>query len=543
MKAIPRKIAQGLVLLILFCGTPHAMAEIQVTITSITQDSADAASPYNFTVNFSALETSRTNRSVSSAELLVNDNVVGECATGSGGANGNIKNSNAKIGSYEVDNATNGGNSAGFNYSGLAAGSYTIKLTIFNGNNCSGAEGTSAGFAFTVTDDNAAPVVSDAGATLAYTEGDSATVIDGTLTITDVDDTNMEGATITISSGYQASEDVLALGNTGLGISVASNSSGVLTLSGSASKANYETAFESITYQNTNTDDPDNTNRTITWVVSDGTANSSGVTSTITVADVNDAPVVSDAGGTLSFSTGGSATVIDGTLTITDVDDTNMESATITISSGYESSEDVLAFTNANGITGSWDSGTGVLTLSGTASKANYETAFESVTYQNTDTGSPDTSDRIATWLVSDGDTNSAAGVTSTISVSAPSLHHYAVSYDGGSTTNDANGPNCVATPVTITAHNAGHSAVTTSNTVTLTTSSGNGAWVSNADNASISIGFGGANAITTYLRHPSTGATTINVTDGSNSESEDPTYTFNAASMPLFCEKTEILS
>jgi len=543
MKAIPRKIAQGLVLLILFCGTPHAMAEIQVTITSITQDSADAASPYNFTVNFSALETSRTNRSVSSAEFLVNDNVVGECATGSGGANGNIKNSNAKTGSYEVDNATNGGNSAGFNYSGLAAGSYTIKLTIFNGNNCSGAEGTSAGFAFTVTDDNAAPVVSDAGATLAYTEGDSATVIDGTLTITDVDDTNMEGATITISSGYQASEDVLALGNTGLGISVASNSSGVLTLSGSASKANYETAFESITYQNTNTDDPDNTNRTITWVVSDGTANSSGVTSTITVADVNDAPVVSDAGGTLSFSTGGSATVIDGTLTITDVDDTNMESATITISSGYESSEDVLAFTNANGITGSWDSGTGVLTLSGTASKANYETAFESVTYQNTDTGSPDTSDRIATWLVSDGDTNSAAGVTSTISVSAPSLHHYAVSYDGGSTTNDANGPNCVATPVTITAHNAGHSAVTTSNTVTLTTSSGNGAWVSNADNASISIGFGGANAITTYLRHPSTGATTINVTDGSNSESEDPTYTFNAASMPLFCEKTEILS
>jgi hypothetical protein len=543
MKAIPRKIAQGLVLLILFCGTPHAMAEIQVTITSITQDSADAASPYNFTVNFSALETSRTNRSVSSAELLVNDNVVGECATGSGGANGNIKNSNAKTGSYEVDNATNGGNSAGFNYSGLAAGSYTIKLTIFNGNNCSGAEGTSAGFAFTVTDDNAAPVVSDAGATLAYTEGDSATVIDGTLTITDVDDTNMEGATITISSGYQASEDVLALGNTGLGISVASNSSGVLTLSGSASKANYETAFESITYQNTNTDDPDNTNRTITWVVSDGTANSSGVTSTITVADVNDAPVVSDAGGTLSFSTGGSATVIDGTLTITDVDDTNMESATITISSGYESSEDVLAFTNANGITGSWDSGTGVLTLSGTASKANYETAFESVTYQNTDTGSPDTSDRIATWLVSDGDTNSAAGVTSTISVSAPSLHHYAVSYDGGSTTNDANGPNCVATPVTITAHNAGHSAVTTSNTVTLTTSSGNGAWVSNADNASISIGFGGANAITIYLRHPSTGATTINVTDGSNSESEDPTYTFNAASMPLFCEKTEILS
>jgi hypothetical protein len=126
-----------------FCGKPHALAEIQVTITSITQDSADAAYPYNFTVNFSALERSRTNRFVSSAELLINDNVVSECATRSGGANGNIKNNNVRTGSYDVDTATNQGNSSRFNYSGLAAGSYPIKLPIFNGNNCSGAEGTS----------------------------------------------------------------------------------------------------------------------------------------------------------------------------------------------------------------------------------------------------------------------------------------------------------------------------------------------------------------------------------------------------------------
>ena len=132
-------------------------------------------------------------------------------------------------------------------------------------------------------------------------------------------------------------------------------------------------------------------------------ANSSGVTSTITIADANDAPVVSDAGATLAYTEGDSATVIDGTLTITDVDDTNMEGATITISSGYQSSEDVLAFTNANGITGSWNSAAGVLTLSGSASKANYETAFESITYQNTNTDDPDNTNRTITWVVSDG--------------------------------------------------------------------------------------------------------------------------------------------
>ena len=288
----------------------------------------------------------------------------------------------------------------------------TITWVVSDGTaNSSGVTST-----ITIADANDAPVVSDAGATLAYTEGDSATVIDGTLTITDVDDTNMEGATITISSGYESSEDVLAFTNAN-GITGSWNSgTGVLTLSGSASKANYETAFESITYQNTNTDDPDNTNRTITWVVSDGTANSSGVTSTITIADANDAPVVSDAGATLAYTEGDSATVIDGTLTITDVDDTNMEGATITISSGYESSEDVLAFTNANGITGSWNSGTGVLTLSGSASKANYETAFESITYQNTNTDDPDNTNRTITWVVSDGTANSS-GVTSTITI------------------------------------------------------------------------------------------------------------------------------
>ena len=55
----------------------------------------------------------------------------------------------------------------------------------------------------------------------------------------------------------------------------------------------------------------------------------------------------------LAYTEGDSATVIDSTLTITDVDDTNIESATVTISSGYQSSEDVLAFSSANGITGS----------------------------------------------------------------------------------------------------------------------------------------------------------------------------------------------
>ena len=127
------------------------------------------------------------------------------------------------------------------------------------------------------------------------------------------------------------------------------------------------------------------------------------------------APTLADADGTLSFTAGGAATVIDGSLTLADADDTHIESATISITSGFVSGEDVLSFVDSGSIIGSYNAGSGVLTLTGSASKASYESALESITYQNT-SDYPSTGNRTVTWLVNDGDANSAA-VTSTITV------------------------------------------------------------------------------------------------------------------------------
>ena len=137
----------------------------------------------------------------------------------------------------------------------------------------------------------------------------------------------------------------------------------------------------------------------------------------VVVAAINSAPVISGAGGTLSFKENDGAKVIDADLTITDVDDTNIESATVTISSGFQSAQDVLACTNTNVITGSWNASTGALTLSGSATKAQYEAALESVTYNNT-SENPNTTNRSISWLINDGSNNSSA-VTSTISLSS----------------------------------------------------------------------------------------------------------------------------
>ena len=81
---------------------------------------------------------------------------------------------------------------------------------------------------------------------------------------------------------------------------------------------------------------------------------------------VNDAPILAGAGGTLSFTEGGSAAVIDSAVSLSDVDDADIASATITISGGHVSSEDVLAFTDASMASrGSWDSEHGSTNLVG----------------------------------------------------------------------------------------------------------------------------------------------------------------------------------
>ena len=64
--------------------------------------------------------------------------------------------------------------------------------------------------------------------------------------------------------------------------------------------------------------------------------------------------------------------------------DADLTGATVTISSGTLQSGDVLNFTNQNGISGSYSGG--VLTLSGSATPAQYQAALQSVTFSTTST-------------------------------------------------------------------------------------------------------------------------------------------------------------
>jgi len=272
----------------------------------------------------------------------------------------------------------------------------------------------------TLTAVNDAPAVTTTGTALSYTENQAATAIDPGLSLSDVDSTNLTAATISISGNFASGQDVLAFVNQN-GISGSFNSStGVLTLTGSATVANYQAALRSITYVNTS-ENPNSLTRTVTFSVNDGSASNNIGTGTrsIAVTAVNDAPVVTATATALAYTENQAGTAIDPALVLSDVDSTTLSSATVTLSSGFASGQDVLAFTNQNGITGSYNTGTGVLSLSGVASLANYQTALRSVTYANT-SDNPSATTRTATFLVNDGSASSNTGsATRNINVTA----------------------------------------------------------------------------------------------------------------------------
>ncbi|HEX5169256.1 MAG TPA: DUF2341 domain-containing protein, partial [Cyclobacteriaceae bacterium] len=247
------------------------------------------------------------------------------------------------------------------------------------------------GGGLTLTND-APDLSSIEGTTLNFTEGDPATSITSAITITDENDGFLSSATVQITGNYISTEDVLAFTNA-FGITGSWNSgTGTLTLTGTATLANYQSALRSVTYQNTSANNPSTLTRTVSFKVNDGVSDSNIVTRNISVAGTNDAPVLAAIeGAALAYSESQAATAITATTTVSDVDNANIASATIQITGNYLGSEDVLAFTNAFGITGSWNVGTGLLTLTGSTTLANYQTALRSVTYQNTNNNNPST--------------------------------------------------------------------------------------------------------------------------------------------------------
>jgi hypothetical protein len=234
--------------------------------------------------------------------------------------------------------------------------------------------------------------VSDAGAS--YVEQQSsptAVQLISTATASDTDtaalDDQLASATASISSGFLAGVDGLTINGTASGtldygtqdITYSYNAStGVMTLSGASTFANYQTSLALIRFQATGdnpTSSGTNTSRTITWSVSDGALSSADVTTTVAIEGVNDAPVNAMPG--TQAATEDVGKIITG-LAVSDADgDPATQSMRVTLSVQHG----VLTLASIAGL--SFTAGDGsadaTMTFTGTANAIN--AALASVTY------------------------------------------------------------------------------------------------------------------------------------------------------------------
>jgi VCBS repeat-containing protein len=301
-------------------------------------------------------------------------------------------------------------------------------------------DSNSATVTVTINGSNDAPVLANIESTPAsFFQGGSPVQVTNTLTASDDDDTNLQGATVSISSGFVSSEDALGFTDQN-GITGSYNAStGVLTLTGSSSVANYQAALRSVAYSDSNGASPTTGTRTISFQVDDGHVSDNLSNTVSRDVTVKSAPVFSNMEtGAVTYRAQDPGVQITNDLTVSDASTTTLEGATVSIASGFSSANDTLQFTDQNGITGSYDSTTGMLSLSGTSSIANYETALHSVDFFTSD-ASTTPANRTVSFSVTDSNgTSSASSASRTIDVSeanqAPTANDVSYSAVGNTT-------------------------------------------------------------------------------------------------------------
>lgn len=273
---------------------------------------------------------------------------------------------------------------------------------------------------------HSAPVLAGIEASaLAYTAGAPAVPVTASLTVSSSDATTLAGATVTISSGFLPGED--SLGFTAQnGITGSYDAAtGVLTLTGTSSLANYQLALRSVTYRDSNAQAATST-RTIGFQVNDGSPADNLSNSVSRAVDVTApakvSPVLANVEtSALSYQAKGPAVAVTSTLTISDGGTATLSGATVSITAGFASGSDTLGFTAQNGITGTYDATTGVLTLSGSAPLASYQAALRSVTFTSADSSASPAA-RTVSFAVTDSNSQASNTVSRTVNVTTAAV-------------------------------------------------------------------------------------------------------------------------
>lgn len=222
---------------------------------------------------------------------------------------------------------------------------------------------------------------------LVHTTGKQPLKLMSSVAIANADNGQLKGATVTINPLGRLSGDRLVYSGTVGSIAVQQTNDHTLTLSGLASVADYQAALTSIGFSSSQA----GLARTVSITVTEEDGDTNPLPGLVSVSSVPPVrPTITTIGlSGLSFPNVGDTVKPITSATILDLDSTVLTGATVKIS-GNKTTGDTLAFTPiaGNPITAApYNASTGVLTLSGTATVAQYKQALEAVTFKATQFG------------------------------------------------------------------------------------------------------------------------------------------------------------
>ena len=254
----------------------------------------------------------------------------------------------------------------------------------------------------------------------AFTEDGGAVTVAPSTVVSDVDSANVASAQVTLTNHPDGAAESLSATTAGTSITAAAydSSTGVLSLSGTDTLAHYQQVLASVAYSDTS-QNPDPATRTLDFKVNDGALDSTVAHASVSVTPVNDAPTVDLNGAaagidnTATFHEAGGAITLAPSAVVGDVDNSNLVSAKITLTSRPDGAAESLSVdTTGTSITaGTYDSSTGVLSLSGSDTVAHYQQALQTVKYGDSASG-PNSTARVVNFTVNDGTVDSAVAKT-----------------------------------------------------------------------------------------------------------------------------------
>ena len=294
-------------------------------------------------------------------------------------------------------------------------------------------------------------------ATPTFIEDGTAVILDADVDLSDpeLDALNgglgdYDGASLTlVRNGGASTEDILGFndgnGITLVGTNLIKNSQTIATFDITTTPGQLVITFTNTNGETPTSTDVDNILRQITyanssdtppasaqidWTFNDGNTGAQGTGSALTVSGsttvsmtaVNDAAALdldanNSAAAGIDYAnswtqSGGSVLITDTDAVLSDVDSTNLASLTVTITNHWDGTDELLsADTTGTSITASYDGATGILTLSGSDTVANYQQVLRTIRYDNTH-WAPVGEARVIEFIANDGTDNSITATT-----------------------------------------------------------------------------------------------------------------------------------